>query len=127
MARGDKDGVEPVDAYVGQQIRVRRKSLGMSQKDLADAVGLSFQQVQKYEAGVNRLAASTLARCARALSCSPGDFFPADLEIHPSTPLFPLIALPGGAELEVLYRGMTPDQRQLLVVVARAFAATNKG
>jgi len=52
--------VHPVDVHVGQQLRSRRLLLGMSQKSLADAVGLTFQQVQKYERASNRISVSRL-------------------------------------------------------------------
>lgn len=110
MARCTNETVEPVDTYVGLQIRMRRKALGWTQKELADAMGLSFQQVQKYEVGANRIAASTLARCATALSCQPGDFFPGTGDVHAEIkPLSFLADTPGGAELEALYRHLLPD------------------
>ncbi len=55
-----KDVPEPVDVHVGKRIRERRRSLGMSQTDLGDYLGLSFQQFQKYERGANRISASKL-------------------------------------------------------------------
>ena len=56
-----------VDAHVGKRVRERRLALGMSQTKLADALGTSFQQVQKYEIGGNRVAASRLWDMAKAL------------------------------------------------------------
>jgi transcriptional regulator with XRE-family HTH domain len=58
---------DPIDVSVGARIRARRLELGMSQTKLANALGLTFQQVQKYESGDNRVSASTLVRAARAL------------------------------------------------------------
>ena len=55
-----KDGPDPVDFHVGKRIRERRASLGMSQEKLGDYLGLTFQQIQKYERGVNRISASKL-------------------------------------------------------------------
>ena len=55
-----EDGPDPVDVYVGQRLRQRRTLLGMSQEKLANAFGVSFQQVQKYERGANRISASRL-------------------------------------------------------------------
>ena len=55
-----KDGPDPVDIHVGARVRERRKSLGLSQSGLGDHVGLTFQQIQKYERGVNRISASKL-------------------------------------------------------------------
>ena len=65
----------PVDRHVGEQLRRRRVLLGMSQQKLADALGLVFQQVQKYEKGTNRLGASRLFDAARILDVPIGYFF----------------------------------------------------
>jgi len=65
----------PVDIHVGARIRVRRKMLGCSQKKLGNAVGVSFQQVQKYESGINRVGASRLFELAEALEVSVVFFF----------------------------------------------------
>ena len=59
-----KKSPDPVDRYVGSRVRMRRKMLGMSQGKLADALGLTFQQVQKYEKGTNRMGASRLQQIA---------------------------------------------------------------
>lgn len=64
---------EAVEAEIGERIRLRRAALGMSQAELADRIGMSFQQVQKYERGANRIASSILMRVADALDCVPGD------------------------------------------------------
>ena len=60
-------GPLPVDAHVGARIRLRRKILGLSQSRVAEALGLTFQQVQKYERGTNRVSASKLYDVARFL------------------------------------------------------------
>jgi len=65
-----------VDEYVGSRIAKRRASLGLSQAALAGRIGVSFQQVQKYETGQNRVACSRLFKIAEALDCLPGDLFP---------------------------------------------------
>jgi transcriptional regulator with XRE-family HTH domain len=65
----------PIDVHVGLQVRVRRKSLGISQEKLADALGLTFQQVQKYERGANRISASKLYEIARTLHVPTAWFF----------------------------------------------------
>lgn len=64
---------EAVEAEIGERIRSRRAMLGMSQAELAERIGMSFQQVQKYERGANRIASSILVRVADALKCAPGD------------------------------------------------------
>jgi len=57
----------PVDKYVGSRVRMRRIMLGMSQEKLGDALGLTFQQVQKYEKGTNRVGASRLQQISEIL------------------------------------------------------------
>jgi transcriptional regulator with XRE-family HTH domain len=64
-----------IDIYVGSRVRARRLLLGMSQERLADQIGVTFQQVQKYEKGTNRMGASRLQRIAEVLSTSPSFFF----------------------------------------------------
>ena len=64
-----------IDAHVGSRVRMRRKSLGLTQTDVAEAVGLTFQQVQKYERGTNRISASKLYETAQALKAPVAYFF----------------------------------------------------
>ncbi|MEM0927680.1 MAG: helix-turn-helix transcriptional regulator [Pseudomonadota bacterium] len=64
-----------VDLHVGQRLRQRRCLLGMTQQKLADAVGIKFQQIQKYESGANRISASRLWVIAGALDVSVSHFF----------------------------------------------------
>jgi transcriptional regulator with XRE-family HTH domain len=68
-------GPHPVDRHVGLHIRMRRKALGISQEKLAEALGLTFQQVQKYERGANRVSASKLWEIARALKTNIAYFY----------------------------------------------------
>ena len=65
----------PVDAHIGQKIRARRNLLGLSQTELADAAGITFQQIQKYEKGANRVGASRLQQFSDALGVPPAYFF----------------------------------------------------
>jgi transcriptional regulator with XRE-family HTH domain len=67
----------PVDVYVGSRLRLRRILLGMSQQKLSDALGVTFQQLQKYENGSNRISASRLYQLSRLLGV-PISFFFAD-------------------------------------------------
>ena len=71
----------PIDTHVGTRIRLRRTLLGLSQEKLGDALGLTFQQVQKYERGVNRVGASRLFDLSRVLDV-PIAFFFDDLPDH---------------------------------------------
>ena len=72
----DKEGrPSPIDVHVGSRIRLRRTLLGMSQERLGEALGLTFQQVQKYERGVNRVGASRLFDLSRVLDVPISFFF----------------------------------------------------
>lgn len=81
MARAESTGAEregrpsPIDVHVGSRIRLRRTLLGMSQERLGEALGLTFQQVQKYERGVNRVGASRLFDLSRVLDVPISFFF----------------------------------------------------
>jgi transcriptional regulator with XRE-family HTH domain len=68
---------DPLDVMVGAKIRIFRAHRGMSQTDLAGKIGVAFQQVQKYEKGINRVGASRLSRIAAVLGISIGDLFEA--------------------------------------------------
>jgi len=79
----EKKKPNDIDVNVGQRIRLRRTMLGMSQTTLADALGITFQQVQKYEKGTNRVGASRLQHIASFLNVSVAHFFegmPATVE-----------------------------------------------
>ncbi len=65
----------PVDVHVGQRVRQRRWMLGMTQQQLAESVGIKFQQIQKYETGMNRISASRLWDIAEALDVAVSFFF----------------------------------------------------
>ena len=73
--RGRKGGPNPIDIHVGARVRLRRTLLGMSQEKLGDAIGLTFQQVQKYERGANRIGASRLFDLSRVLDVPVSFFF----------------------------------------------------
>jgi transcriptional regulator with XRE-family HTH domain len=69
------DGPHPIDIHVGARIRALRVAQGLTQSDLAKRVGISFQSVQKYEQGENRVSASRLYEFAEALGVAPQHFF----------------------------------------------------
>jgi transcriptional regulator with XRE-family HTH domain len=70
-----KKAPNPTDKHVGSRVRMRRMMLGMSQEKLGDALGLTFQQVQKYEKGTNRIGASRLQQIAHSLQVPVAFFF----------------------------------------------------
>jgi transcriptional regulator with XRE-family HTH domain len=77
-----KKAPNPVDKHVGSRVRMRRMMLSMSQEKLGDALGLTFQQVQKYEKGTNRIGASRLQQISHILQVPVSFFF----EGAPSVP-----------------------------------------
>ena len=108
----------PVDKSIGGRIRARRLALGMSQEALAAEIGLTFQQVQKYEKGLNRVAAATLLDIARALDAPVMLLLPT-AETSSETSL---IDQPGIAELIPLLKPLNTHGRHVLSLLARALA-----
>lgn len=100
----------PVDIHVGARVRLRRTLLGMSQERLGEALGLTFQQVQKYERGANRIGASRLFDLARALQVPVGFFFD-DLPD----------AVADGEAPVAANHGEDPMQRRETIELVRAF------
>lgn len=78
------DGPSQIDIDVGARIRTRRKLIGMSQSALADRLGISFQQVQKYEKGSNRVGSSRLQHIAQVLGTSPSALFGEEVDGPPT-------------------------------------------
>ena len=70
-----KDGPHPIDVYVGSRVRRRRTLLGLNQTQLGEKLGITFQQVQKYENGANRISASRLYQMTRILDVPVSFFF----------------------------------------------------
>jgi len=116
----------PVDLHVGARIRLRRRMQGVSQEKLADALGLTFQQVQKYERGANRVSASKLYEIAAALRAPVSYFFdgladPAGDEGRDASPseeglVHTFLMTAEGLELAKLFPriGRGPVRRRLL-------------
>src|SRR5882762_4038395 len=78
-----KKSPNPTDKHVGARVRMRRLMLGLSQEKLGGALGLTFQQVQKYEKGTNRIGASRLQHISNILQVTPGFFFEGAPTLHP--------------------------------------------
>lgn len=74
LANDQTKGPNPIDVHVGSRIKLRRNMLGLSQEKLGDSLGITFQQIQKYEKGTNRVSASKLQMIADILNV-PIDFF----------------------------------------------------
>jgi transcriptional regulator with XRE-family HTH domain len=141
MDQGDEDSKgdgadaertpNPVDIHVGSRVRLRRLLLGMSQEKLGDELGVTFQQVQKYERGANRIGASRLFRVATVLQVPIGFFFEG-LEATPvsgfaegdQTPLIDdFINSPEGVALAAAFaRIREPAVRRKLLELARTLS-----
>lgn len=119
-----------VDAFVGARIGLRRSALGLSQTALAQQLGISFQQVQKYETGQNRISASRLHRVATVLATSVEAFFPP-IETAPSgrvddwTTLRHIAATPEGRTVATAFPLI--EDRSLRQSVARIVRALAHG
>lgn len=98
-----EEGPDPIDRHVGTRIRGRRVGLRVSQTKLGQAIGVTFQQIQKYESGTNRVGASNLFRIARTLNVDVAFFFEGVSEEMVSTGAADDFALaePPGAALDV--------------------------
>jgi len=79
-----KKAPNPVDKHVGSRVRMRRMMLAMSQEKLGDALGLTFQQVQKYEKGTNRIGASRLQQISHILQVPVSFFFEGAPNVGPT-------------------------------------------
>ncbi|MCH9052633.1 MAG: helix-turn-helix transcriptional regulator [Proteobacteria bacterium] len=123
-ARLQTGSPKPVDVHVGSRVRLRRTMLGMSQEKLGHAIGLTFQQVQKYERGANRIAASRLFELSRVLDVPVSFFFddmPADVSPR-SRPLEGGLAEEGGELVRAYYRITDPGVRKRVFALAKALA-----
>lgn len=113
----------PIDVHVGARIRLRRTLLGMSQERLGEALGLTFQQVQKYERGRNRVSASMLVRSADALSTTVAFLVGEDGQGPVEPVVLAQLATPGAPDLLAAFAGIADGEaRRALVVAAQRVA-----
>lgn len=126
MSTEDDKIADPIDVHVGARIRLIRKQQGLSQTDLAEALGKTFQQVQKYERGSNRVAASTLFRTAEYLGVRIEDFY-AGLEKASgkdgmsgfTTDVFSMFKTEEGIEMARLFDAADQKKRRAVVKFLR--------
>lgn len=114
---------DPIDVYVGARLRALRLQRKLSQSELAQALGLTFQQIQKYERGSNRISASKLLRAAEYLQAPVASLFPDSTT--PDLEDVRLVSLKHGAELIEAFEAMPSNRRTLLVEIAREMAGTS--
>ena len=116
----------PLDVALGSRIRLRRRELGLSQEQLARQIGITFQQVQKYEHGTNRVSFSRLVEIAQALRCGVMDIV-GDLDKSKTSSLFSRhvarLNEPGAAELLEAYSAIqSPKHRRAILNLAKQLA-----
>lgn len=117
----------PIDVHVGGRVRLRRTLMGMSQERLGEALGLTFQQVQKYERGVNRIGASRLFDLARVLDVPIGFFFDdmPDGVGGTASPGLPRRAVGGFADAQDGFEDDTLHRRETLELVRAYYRITD--
>ena len=121
----------PVDVHVGKRIRQRRWMVGITQQQLAEGVGIKFQQIQKYETGMNRVSASRLWDIAEALEVPVGFFFDGLESVQSEAVLDENLpaSIPGdlmadreALELVLSYYAIPENQRRQLFELARVLS-----
>ena len=126
MSQTSNKAPDPMDLALGAAVRVRRRTIGMSQEALADQCGVSFQQIQKYENGANRISFSRLVQIARALRCRVVDLMDVlDTPGHEQmgeVDLLGRMRTPGAIELLAAYEKLPQDSRSSLVGFMRTLA-----
>ncbi len=109
-----------MDIAVGERLRFLRKVKGVSQQALAEAVGVSFQQVQKYERGANRISASMMVRVAGKLGITPGQLFNDDLSQAGLPEAVGLLNQAGAMELLRAFSALSRSQRRSVLNLVEA-------
>lgn len=126
MATAPDDLPNPLDARAGILIRTRRREIGMSQQVLAAACGVTFQQIQNYEAGSNRISYSRLVQIAKALQVAPAWFFEGleDGQLDPegSRQATEFFRSPEGQAIAHAATKLSPPIRRALADFARSLA-----
>ncbi|MBP7702244.1 MAG: helix-turn-helix domain-containing protein [Phenylobacterium sp.] len=125
MPLDDAIGPDPVDVGIGARMRLRRKSLGISQGVLSERVGVSFQQIQKYERGANRVSGSMLVAIANALDTSVGWLVGEEGGLADAADeVISALALTGGVDLLEAFAAIPQaSARAALVTLAQEMAA----
>jgi transcriptional regulator with XRE-family HTH domain len=127
MEPKDLSRVTALELAIGARMRTRRRQLSLSQSDLADKLGVSFQQVQKYERGANRVAASTLVAASHALGTSVSWLVGEEASGRDDDEdVFRALARPGALEVLQAFNAI-PDQpaRMALLALAREMATSS--
>lgn len=126
MPLDDAIGPDPVDIAIGARMRLRRKSLGISQGILSDRVGVSFQQIQKYERGANRVSGSMLVSIAAALDTTVGWLVGEEGGMSDAADdILQALSLTGATDLLEAYAAIRrPSARAALLALAQEMASS---
>lgn len=111
---------DPIDLAVGTRIRIRRRYLKVSQDELAAALGLTFQQIQKYERGENRVSASMLVRIAARLETTVATLVGEDAPSEEGAGMLAALTVPGALDLLQAYAQAGPKSQKALLGLAMA-------
>ena len=121
-------GPDPIDVDVGARVRIRRRWLGFSQSELAKALGITFQQVQKYERGSNRISASMLVKVAAKLETSVAALVGEDGSQPVETIVLAQLSTPDATKLLAAFAGIRDGEaRRALLTVAHGLLSSRKG
>ena len=135
MAAAQRSGPHPIDVHVGSRVKLRRMILGMSQESLGKSLGLTFQQIQKYEKGVNRIGASRMFELSKLLQV-PVQFFydefasetkaaPGFAEPDMGEPLMNLLSTNEGVQLCRYFAEIRdPEVKKRVLELVRSIAET---
>jgi transcriptional regulator with XRE-family HTH domain len=122
-----RQGPDPIDVAVGARIRIRRRWLGFSQTQLATALGITFQQVQKYERGANRVSASMLVKIASKLETSVAALVGEDGQQPVEAIIYAQLATPGATELLAAFAQIGDGEaRRALLTIAEGLVPQRK-
>jgi transcriptional regulator with XRE-family HTH domain len=114
-----REGPDPIDVAVGARVRIRRRWLGFSQTQLATALGITFQQVQKYERGSNRISASMLVKIAAKLETTVAALVGEDGQAPVEAVVYAQLATPGATDLLAAFAQIPDgDARRALLTIA---------
>lgn len=123
---GVKHKADSVDIYVGENIQARRKELGLSQELLAKEVGVTFQQIQKYEKGTNRISASRMYAVAKVLKVDANYFYSGIEDMTDGKPLEHEALDPDAAKMLSLYRKIQDKKlKKSLLNILKAYSTSN--
>ena len=122
-----REGPDPIDVAVGARVRIRRRWLDFSQTQLANVLGITFQQVQKYERGANRVSASMLVRIAAKLETTVAALVGEDSAEPVEPVIYAQLVTPGATDLLAAFAHIEDGEtRRALLAIAQHLAPAKK-